>query len=62
MNMNGNKSPIQGLQGPPAICLDSYASELAIISQGNLGQKQKIQLSVIDYKKWSKHRLDGNPI
>ena len=33
MNMNGNTSPIQGLQGPPAICLDSYASELAFISQ-----------------------------
>jgi len=34
MNINGNKSPIQGLQGPPAICLDSDASEHAIISQG----------------------------
>ena len=55
MNINGNKSPIQSLQGPPTICLDSYASELAIINQW-IWARKKIQLSVLNNKKctvWS---------
>jgi len=55
MNMNGNKSPIQSLHGPHTICLDSYASELAIINQW-IWARTKIQLSVLDNKKctvWS---------
>jgi len=52
MNMNGNKSSIQSLQGPPTICLDSYASELAIINQW-IWARNKIQLSVLDNKKFT---------
>ena len=50
VNMNGNKISIQSLHGPPTICLDSYASELAIINQ-RIWARKKIQLSVVDNKK-----------